>query len=145
MGMPSAAGYWESLLVDAVKNGSVAESRVTDMATRYDLSLFFSHLQALETSIRAIDQHAQQDHCSMVPSSSRCWLSRARNRHAVELIRGPQEDRRQKPRRRRNPFTRGHRGARPTKERKADTALEVAPQSLHLWVLGQDPRSRQAH
>ncbi|OAQ82634.1 glycosyl hydrolase [Purpureocillium lilacinum] len=46
MGMPSAAGYWESLLVDAVKNGSVAESRVTDMATRIIAAWYQVHQDA---------------------------------------------------------------------------------------------------
>ncbi|KAJ6441434.1 putative beta-glucosidase precursor [Purpureocillium lavendulum] len=46
MGMPSAKGYWESLLVDAVKNGSVPESRVTDMATRIIAAWYQTHQDA---------------------------------------------------------------------------------------------------
>ena len=35
MAMPSGDGLWGKQLIEAVKNGSVPESRVTDMATRY--------------------------------------------------------------------------------------------------------------
>lgn len=34
MAMPGAAGFWGERLVEAVKNGSLPESRVTDMAMR---------------------------------------------------------------------------------------------------------------
>lgn len=34
MAMPTHEGFWGEKLVEAVKNGSVPESRVTDMATR---------------------------------------------------------------------------------------------------------------
>jgi beta-glucosidase len=34
VGMPSAAGRWVAYLVAAIRNGSVPESRLTDMATR---------------------------------------------------------------------------------------------------------------
>lgn len=34
MTMPNGDEFWDSKLVDAVKNGSVPESRLTDMATR---------------------------------------------------------------------------------------------------------------
>lgn len=43
MVMPSGDGFWGDHLVKAVKNGSVPESRVTDMATRY-LIFFFKVL-----------------------------------------------------------------------------------------------------
>lgn len=35
MTMPAADGLWNELLVEAVKNGTYPESRVTDMAMRY--------------------------------------------------------------------------------------------------------------
>jgi beta-glucosidase len=35
MAMPNAIGYWGSNLTDAINNGSLPESRVDDMATRY--------------------------------------------------------------------------------------------------------------
>ncbi len=35
MTMPEADGFWNELLVEAVKNGTFPESRVTDMAMRY--------------------------------------------------------------------------------------------------------------
>jgi beta-glucosidase len=35
MVMPSGAQFWGDHLVEAVKNGSVPQTRVTDMATRY--------------------------------------------------------------------------------------------------------------
>lgn len=34
MAMPSGGSYWGDQLVEAVKNGSIPESRITDMATR---------------------------------------------------------------------------------------------------------------
>lgn len=34
MVMPSGSDFWGDHLVEAVKNGSVPESRLTDMATR---------------------------------------------------------------------------------------------------------------
>lgn len=35
-------GFWGKNLTEAVRNGTVAESRVTDMATRYVFFFFFS-------------------------------------------------------------------------------------------------------
>lgn len=35
MAMPDAGAFWGDRLVESVKNGSVPESRLSDMATRY--------------------------------------------------------------------------------------------------------------
>lgn len=35
MAMPNANGFWNELLVESVKNGTIPEFRVTDMAMRY--------------------------------------------------------------------------------------------------------------
>ena len=34
MGMPNADPFWGDNLINAVKNGTLAESRITDMALR---------------------------------------------------------------------------------------------------------------
>jgi beta-glucosidase len=34
MAMPNANGFWNGLLVESVRNGTVPESRVTDMSMR---------------------------------------------------------------------------------------------------------------
>lgn len=38
LAMPNDGGFWGPSLIEAVNNGSVPESRVDDMATRYDSS-----------------------------------------------------------------------------------------------------------
>lgn len=40
MGMPNSNPYWGANLISAVNNGSVPESRVTDMAMRYVMKVY---------------------------------------------------------------------------------------------------------
>jgi hypothetical protein len=36
MTMPTSQGFWDANLTVAVRNGSIPEARITDMATRLD-------------------------------------------------------------------------------------------------------------
>ena len=73
MAMPDDQGFWGGKLVDAVKNGSIPEARVDDMAVRYVCSIRDRDIQILKHS---------QNPGVVVPVWARQRFSRARNRHA---------------------------------------------------------------